>query len=169
MNKNYKHYSYFIILISVLALAFAYTLQLFDIYPCRLCIYQRYIYYGLIISSIILIFLIKKTLFKVIYYLELFIYFLLIAGISIGVFQVLIEEKIIDYESSCSTSISNISSSEELFTLIDSKDLVACDIPQIVIFHLSLSAWNVIYMIFILCVSLLIMYKRIKIKLHDRK
>ena len=169
MNKNYKSYSYFIFLISVVALAFAYTLESFDIYPCRLCIYQRYVYYGLIIASISMFFYIKKTYNKVLNYLELIVYFLLIVGISIGIFQVLIEKHIIHYESSCSTSMGSIASPEDLLTSINSKDLIACDIPQVEIFNLSLGAWNVIYMLFILCSSLLIMYKIRKNELNDRK
>lgn len=147
---------------SILAIVFAYTLELFDIYPCRLCIYQRYVYYGLMFSTISMLFVFKKRIVQTLYFLEWIIYSLLLLGICIGIFQLLIESHLIKYESSCTTSIGNITSPEELFTSIDSKDLVACDVPQIEIFNLSLSGWNVLYMLTVLCVSLLIMYKREK-------
>jgi len=152
---------------SVLALIFAYTLESFGIYPCRLCFYQRYVYYGLIILSIIMILFIQKLPNKGLYslrYIEYNIYLSFLIGISIGIFQLLIEMHLIDYNSPCTTSIGSITSPEELFTSISSKDLVPCDVPQIEILNLSLSGWNIIYMVFILCVSLLIMYKREKTK-----
>jgi disulfide bond formation protein DsbB len=89
-------------------------------------------------------------------------------GIGLGVFQVLVEKHIIKYESSCTTTIGDISSAEELFSSIQSKDLVACDVPQIEIFSLSLAGWNVLYMLFTLCLSLVIMYKKRKSLLNDR-
>jgi disulfide bond formation protein DsbB len=162
MNKNYKLYSYFISGLSVIALMFVYTLELFDIYPCRLCIYQRYVYYGLIISSISILFFISRRSEKAALFLEWIVYCLLLIGIGIGVFQLLIENHLIKYESACTTNIGNIASPEELFSSINSKDLVACDVPQIEVFNLSLSGWNVLYMISMLCVSLLIMYKKRK-------
>lgn len=148
---------------SVLALTFAYILELFDIYPCRLCLYQRYVYYGLIIMTISIISS-KNRLKKILYFIEYSIYLLLFIGISIGIFQLLIENHIINYESSCTTTVGNISSPEELFESINSKDLVACDVPQIEVLNLSLSGWNVLYMIVILYISLLIMYKKEKTK-----
>jgi disulfide bond formation protein DsbB len=149
---------------SVLALTFAYILELFDIYPCRLCLYQRYVYYGLIIMTIALILILKIQAKKILYFIEYIIHLLFLIGIGIGIFQLLIENHIINYESSCTTTVGNISSPEELFESINSKDLVACDMPQIEILNLSLSGWNVLYMIVILYISLLIMYKKEKTK-----
>ena len=155
-------YSYFILGLSILAIMFAYTLELFDIYPCRLCIYQRYVYYCLIIAALSMLLFLKKGSEQTLNFLEWIIYCLLLAGMGIGIFQLLVEKHLINYESSCTTTIGNITSPEELFLSINSKDLVACDVPQIEIFNLSLSAWSVLYMICILCVSLLIMYKKRK-------
>lgn len=81
-------------------------------------------------------------------------------GIGIGIFQVLIEEHIIEYDSSCTAKMMNINSPEELLNSINAKDLVACDMPQIKIFFVSLAGWNVIYMLFLLFISLVIRYKK---------
>ena len=162
MNKNYRKYSYFISGLSILALVFVYTLELFDIHPCRLCIYQRYVYYVLIVTAASILLCIKTGSEKALHFLEWIIYCLLLIGMGIGVFQLLIENHLIKYESACTTNIGNIASPEELFSTINSKDLVACDVPQIAVFNISLSGWNVLYMMWMLCVSLLIMYKKKK-------
>jgi len=160
MDKNYNSYSYFIIISSIAALGFAYILELFDIYPCRLCMYQRYIYYGLIFFSLSIVLANRNLSDKFKVFLEWIVYCLFMGGIGLGVFQVLIEKQLIKYESSCTTTIGDISSPQELFSSIQSKDLVACDVPQIEIFNLSLAGWNVLYMLLALCLSLVIMYKR---------
>lgn len=160
MVKNYKIYSYFVCGFSVLALAFAYGLEFFDIFPCRLCIYQRYIYYGLILFTLSILYSVDKLDEKYLQFLEWVVYCLLVIGIAIGIFQFLVEKHIIYYESSCTATVGSISSPEQLLSSINAKDLVACDVPQIEIFNLSLSGWNVLYMLMILCISLIIMYKK---------
>ena len=42
-------------------------------------------------------------------------------GIGIGIFQVLIEEHIIEYDSSCTAKMMNINSPEELLNSINAK------------------------------------------------
>ncbi len=159
MRKNYKGYACSILLLSVVALIFAYILELFNIFPCKLCIYQRYVYLGLILSTISLVIAIKKKSEKFLKFLEWTAYCLLIIGISIGIFQFLVEKHWITYESSCTANISGVSTPEEFLSSINSKDLVACDVPQIEILNLSLGGWNVLYMFGMLCISVLIMYK----------
>ena len=112
MGKNYKIYSYFICGLSILALAFAYGLELVDIFPCRLCIYQRYVYYGLILSTLGILYFVKKVNERYLQFLEWVVYCLLMVGIGIGIFQFLIEKHIIHYESSCTATVGSISSPE---------------------------------------------------------
>lgn len=153
--QKYKTLGYTLIALSVLALACAYSLEFFSLHPCKLCIYQRVVYYVLILNAIMIIVLAKKPTVRLHLLLT---YLIVMAGIGIAVFQILVEQHIIIYESSCTTKMSGIQSPEDFLSSIQSKDLVACDVPT-VIMGLSLSSWNLIYMLFVLCITILLMYK----------
>lgn len=154
---------YVILLTSAAALIIAYTLESFGLHPCKLCIYQRVVYYILIsVAMLMLCFMYKnqnKRDLKVIL-LEYIIYGLLIFSIGLGLFQVLIENHILTYESTCTTQMSNIQSPEDLMNVIQQKDLIACDIPQLKILHISLAGWNALYTVGVLSIALFVRYKR---------
>jgi disulfide bond formation protein DsbB len=159
-SKKYSLLSYIIIFSSVLALGIAYLLEFFNIYPCRLCIYQRVIYYILALVGIFILIFVKKNFIKpYIVCSEFIIYVLLIGGIGLSVFQVMIEHNLIEYESACTTSFNNIHSPEEFLSSINEKDLVACDKPQIIVYGISLAGLNCLYMLLVLFISLFMIYK----------
>lgn len=157
-----RAFSYSIIFFSVLALISAHSLEFLGILPCRLCMYQRIVYYIMVVLGTLMVLMQKKDsldiFLKVIQYLT---FFLFVIGIFIGIFQVLVEYNLVKYNSSCTASFSGVNSPEELFESINSKDLVACDKPQLFILGLSLAEWNCIYMIFMLSISLFVRYKEI--------
>jgi disulfide bond formation protein DsbB len=160
-NKQ-RAFSYSIIIFSVFALAFAYAVESFGIVPCRLCKYQRVVYYVMGTFGLLMILMINKNISE--RYLKAFefmIYGVFAVGLALGIFQVLVEHNIVKYESSCTASFSGVNSPEEFLESINSKDLVACDKPQLIVLGISLAGWNCIYMIFMLSICLFIRYKEV--------
>ena len=159
-NKKYSLFSYIIIFASVLALGIAYLLEFFGIHPCRLCIYQRIIYYILVFIGVLMLIFIKKELKKFyIVFSAIIIYVLLVAGLGLSIFQVAIEHQLIEYDSSCTASFNDVNSPEEFLLSINKKDLVACDKPQIMLYGISLAGLNCFYILLVLSISLFIIYK----------
>jgi disulfide bond formation protein DsbB len=160
-NKQ-KAFSYCIIIFSVLALIFAYAVEFFGIVPCRLCKYQRVVYYVMTAFGIFMIPMINKNISeRYLQSLEYIIYGIFAVGLGLGMFQVLVEHGIVKYESSCTASFSGVNSPEEFLESINSKDLVACDKPQLFVLGISLAGWNCIYMIFMLLICIFMRYKEI--------
>lgn len=167
MEQTKKRIAYVNLLFSTLALVFAYILELFNIKPCRLCNYQRMIYYAIIATILLLLFFCKKPSKKAaILGSEFLLYLLIVFGICLGIFQVLVENHLVEYNSSCTSTFSNVTSPEAFLSSLNAKDLVACDKPQIKVLGLSLAGWNCLYMIFMLVISFFIRYK---INLFHRK
>jgi disulfide bond formation protein DsbB len=161
MNQKLYHktFSYFTIAFSLFALVFAYSLERFGFPPCRLCLYQRIVYYLILSCGTIMLVLVHMDILKYRSFFLSIICILIISGIALSVFQVLVEYKIIKYESTCTASFDKVESPEEFMSSLNEKDLVACDKPQLVVFGISLAGWNGIYMLFMLLINLLILYK----------
>ena len=191
--RSYKLSIGSLLVLSVLAIVSAHVMEHFGILPCRLCLYQRMVYYALIMvtGTVLLTMRINIPIIRtsgetsLVYQLwEKFIhikddendypnmfdssamigivlsYALLLAGMGIAVFQVLIEQNLISYESPCTTNFGALKSPKEFLSAIYNKDLVSCDKPQMTILGISLSGWNACYTLFMCVVSSIIIRKR---------
>ncbi len=135
------------------ALIGALILEFLGFFPCRLCYYQRYSYFiifalsslGLFGISLKPIILILATLF----------------GLGLSIFQVLVERKLINYNSACTGDFSKVESPAEMLKALEEKDLVPCDAVQGYFIGLSLSEWSCIFLLIILFISLFVLYKRL--------
>jgi disulfide bond formation protein DsbB len=134
------------------ALILAYIIQFFGFPPCLLCYYQRFIYVGIIAITLLGFF--KETKF-----LPFVVNSLLIGGLMLSLFQVAIEEGWILYQSLCTSNFQSVTSSLDLLQEIYNKDLVACDKPQIKILGLSLAALNAFYLVAMLSLNYILLYK----------
>ena len=92
--------------------------------------------------------------------LEIALYLLLLIGIGLSVFQVIIEYNLYEYHSNCTQTLDNINSAEDFFNAINAKDLIACNIPALIIFGISLAGWNGLYMLGMLCIIFFMRYKK---------
>jgi disulfide bond formation protein DsbB len=145
--------------LAVLALCTAYTMEFFGILPCKLCIYQRYVYYAIFFVSFITFWI---SLFhnKNWLYYKLLLICILTVGLSLAIFQVLVEKQIIRYQSTCVyDEYNNINSIDEYYAVIEKT--VPCDIPQGSFLYLSIAEWNLIYILFIILLTIKI-YSKIK-------
>ncbi len=193
MTRTHRYKAAIVVnlILSVLALVAAYIMEYFGVLPCRLCIYQRMVYYAVIILNGAVLLLIKTNT-PMMYgtantrsgtyalwakmacintqerdypnamdanamLCMILTLFILLGGVSIAVFQLMIENNLISYDSPCTTNFFNLTSPQALLSAIRNKDLIPCDKPQMVVLGISLSGWNGIYMLFLCTVSLLIL------------
>ncbi len=138
-----KHLALAVVVISAVTLAAAYTSQYgFGLKPCNLCLYQRVPYF----FNIDLGFLAFLATFryprlaKMLLSLTVVIFF---AGAVIAGFHVGVEQKWWEGLPTCSGGILPQNASiEELRKSLTQQEIVRCDIPQFVLFGISMAGYN---------------------------
>ena len=143
---NYQPKSSFIIILilTIAPLSVAYIAEyLFNIIPCKLCIYQRvpYIIIGLL-SMANLILPLKETYSK---YSWTIIEITLIESFSLSLFHYGVEKKFFKFYSNYTNSLQT---SENFKKIITIQDYVPCDQVNFEIFGISASFLNILYAIF---------------------
>jgi len=149
----------FFVASSALALVFAYVAEyIFNFQPCILCLFERKVFFVIIIFSLFgLIFKQKKQWQNIVFFCCL-IFFVINAGLS--AYHVGVEKKIFKGPSTCSSSnLNEIQNLEELRVALIKVKAVRCDEPQFFFLTLSMAAWNFIYCAFI---SFFIIFKNPK-------
>jgi disulfide bond formation protein DsbB len=137
---------------STIALCFAYISQyFFGLEPCILCLYQRLPFFFIVfLCATSLTFFKKKSLKKSVIFLSIFF---LAINVCIAFYHIGVEKKIFLGTDSCVAS-ENISSIEELQTVLMSKKIARCDEPSFVFLGLSMAGWNFIYCITLMLIVL---------------
>jgi disulfide bond formation protein DsbB len=127
----------FVKIFSSLMLIGANLLEFFmQLNPCSLCWYQRFCW-----MIILLVSLMYKYIYKYVYtYVYLIILFLLI-GVGIGIYQILLQYKIIIESNLCKIDILAITSSSKM---------PDCSVIDYSIFKLPLSFYNIALSLFLL-------------------
>lgn len=135
---------FFLLIASIVAMVLAYIVELSGYLPCKLCYYQRYLYYAIAGVSCFAL-LIKRKLF-----IFLILFFLIIAEFSVAVFHIGVEAKVFTYDSECATEIlPNLLVEDVSAILSDKSKIVRCDEPQFIAYGLSMTVWNAIYILFV--------------------
>ena len=136
-----------IFLISFFAIGSALTAEyFFKIFPCKMCLYQRYPYYFIMIISLIFFF-IKK--FSYIWQF-LLIECALCYGFFYATWHVGIEQKILPSIPECTNSFDNTDSLIRLKNQILNQAIVACDEISWTILGLSAATINALMLLFLL-------------------
>ena len=148
-KKQFNQMKYFFVIAfcaSVLALVAVHIGDIyFDLQPCKLCVYQRWVYVA-IGTSAGLGFLLQRCRRKII---AMTILLILLEGM-IAFFHFGVEHKWVEYNSGCSTvGFNQATSTEDLKQMIMSRDLVFCDAP-VLVFGFSIAGWNLLYSVLIL-------------------
>ena len=124
MNIIKKYWVVIVLLISSLAIITALTAEyMFNILPCKICLYQRYPYYILIIISFI--YIILKTLPLTWYYWICSLFFSI--GLFFSVWHVGIEQKILPGLPGCTFTINASQSLKDLKEQILKQNIATCD------------------------------------------
>lgn len=127
----------------------------FSLYPCELCIYQRYPY-GMIIAVAGLALLISR--FRRVALMLCALLFVMDAGIAL--YHSGVELDIFEGPTTCSASGKGEQTLEELRAEILGAPLVTCKQAMAYFFGLSMAMWNVLFASFMSIVMMVIIYKR---------
>ncbi len=163
---NYVTFDKFLFILVLLSVIFSFSLQFFfGLTPCKLCLYQRYLWVVLLIFCTLNLLLHFKN-DNLIRYIPLFIIlciFLLSfyhSGIELNFFSNVI---------TCSQlSGINLQTVEELDALIRSSENNDCSFPKFFIFGLTLSNLSCIFSFILFIVSLKFFNKDL-VKNHEQK
>ena len=126
--------------IAIFALLFAFYLQYILGYePCKLCMYQRYVYILVILLSLLGFFLHKSKLIPIL----LIILFIIIT--SIGFWHLGIEQQWWAASLECSGITENIGSLKEELKNINNRPVATCDQVSPKFLNITLVQWSFIY------------------------
>lgn len=135
----------------------------FDYKPCKLCIYQRLIYFIMIILCFLSIKFIKhqkKQKISIFLLVTITFFEFLVAGYHSG-----IEAKIFSLPSGCKSnnSIDYNQTTESLAQILKDNSFASCDVPTAFFLGMSMASWNAIYSLFLL-ISIIASYSYVNFK-----
>ena len=149
-----KNWFGILIFVSFVALGSAYIAEyIFNLEPCKMCLKQRHPYYFLIIISLIFFLFKKQKKFLLFIFNEL----ALIYGLFYSLWHVGIEQKIFKGPASCSGTLSQTNSIQNLKEQITSQSVVNCSEISWVILGFSAATINSILLLFILIFNTIFM------------
>jgi disulfide bond formation protein DsbB len=158
--SNYRFFYCNLAMLSLLALVIGAVAEyFFHIKPCILCIYQRYIFIGITILSVMLAAFssFKKTLWIV-------LVLIIISGISLGTYQVGVEKHWWAGPEICSNSnpmqgLENLTNEEAIDRFTKNLDnnaiVVRCDQVNWHIFGVSATIWTTLFYVFLLILAVI--------------
>ena len=139
-----------VLTISSIAIISALTVEyLFNILPCKMCLYQRYPFYLIIFISIIYLF--SKKIPLIWYYWICALSFSF--GLFFAIWHVGIEQKILPSLQGCSNTIHNTQSIAKLQEQIINQNIVNCDEITWSIMGLSAATLNSLLLIVLLVIN----------------
>ena len=157
MIKLKNNWTFFILLISIAVISTALIAEyFFGILPCKMCIFQRYSYYALIILSIIF-FLLKKQNHKF-YYLT--VEAILIVGLFFSIWHVGIENDLINGPRGCSSAIKDINNIIDLKKHILNTPIIACDQINWTFLSISFAIYNTLLQLLLITTNSIFLIKK---------
>lgn len=148
MSINHKTINIGILLLSVVCLYAAYTMEyFFQILPCPLCVYQRFPFLIWVVAAIIGYagsFIPKKT------YIITSVFAIILASYHTGV-----ELGIFEMSSFCKPLVlinDNLSINDFRQMIYNSTQTPSCNKPAFLFLGLSLASWNLIFNIFVITI-----------------
>ena len=154
MSTLKKYWAAIVLIISSIAILSALIAEyVFDILPCKMCLYQRYPYYFIIFIS--LIYIVSKKIPLELYYWMNTLSFAI--GLFFSAWHVGIEQKILPGLSGCSSTINLAQSLTELKEQILNQNIITCDEITWTILGLSAATINSILLIFLLLINTILL------------
>ena len=152
-----KNWTFIIFVVASIAILTALIAQYnFNLLPCKMCLYQRYSYYALIIISGI--FLILKNNDNKVFYLTAEI--LIIIGLFFAIWHVAIENNIISGLEGCSFIIENINDFADLKDYISKGPIVFCNEVNWSFLGISFALYNSVLQIVLLSINTVYLFKK---------
>ena len=147
MSYFIRFWAVIVFVLSIIAISSALIAEyVFNLLPCKMCLYQRYPYY-FIISIFILFYFFRKTSSVWFYILtELAIIF----GLFYSIWHVGIEQKLLPGPYSCSESLKEVGTIEKLKEQIANQEIINCNDISWSMLGLSAATVNTILLILFL-------------------
>ena len=157
MIKLKNNWTFIILVISIAVISTALIAEYFyRILPCKMCIFQRYSYYALIILSVIFLLLKKQN--DRFYYLIAEI--ILIIGLFFSIWHVGIENNLINGPVGCSSSIKDINNIIDLKKHIINTHIIACDQINWAFLGISFAIYNTLLQLALLAANSIFLIKK---------
>jgi disulfide bond formation protein DsbB len=144
----------FLAIASISGLIFAYVSQYgFDLQPCILCLYQRKPFFAIIAVTLAsLVFFKSENSKKTAIFL---CGILLLINCAIAFYHVGVEQKIFRATEACSSeNLNNLTNLEDLKAALINAKLARCDEPEFFFLGLTMAAWNLIYCLILLTITI---------------
>ena len=156
MSYLIRYWAFIVFFLSMIAISSALIAEyIFNFLPCKMCLYQRYPYYFIIIIFIFF-YLFKKTSNLWLYILiELAIFF----GLFYSIWHIGIEQKLLPGPSSCSGILNKTSSIENLKEQIFNQAVVNCYDINWFILGLSAATVNMLLLLLFFVFNTIIIAK----------
>lgn len=156
MNLVKNNWPIVVLFLSTFSIVIALIAEhIFDILPCKMCLYQRYPYYFLIIFSFIFV-LTKKIPLRYYYWLTEVSF---AVGLFYAIWHVSIEQKILLGPSGCSNTIQQLGSLNDLKNQILNQVIISCDAVAWSIMGLSAATINSLLLILLLLFNTIFLIK----------
>ena len=156
MMRIFNNWLNILFALSMIAITSALVAEFFfDLVPCKMCLKQRHPYY-IIIFLVILSYIFRQT--KNIW-LFIFSQIALIYGLFYAVWHVGIEQKILPGPVSCSETLSQTNSIQNLKQQITNQAIVNCSEITWAVFGLSAATLNALLLLFFLIFNTIFIVK----------
>ena len=131
----------------------------FDIAPCQLCLYQRNVYEGMIVCSLVFYLLARRGVIQKFYW-----GFALQAGffssnLGLSIYQVLIEQKIVSLPHICNVATHKAQDFDAFKQSLMMRKIVPCDEITWEFYGLSFASLHVFFSLVMTCVCCLFLIR----------
>ena len=155
MKLDTKNLIIITLILSITAVVIALISQyFFNLLPCKLCLYQRYFYYLIIVIGILAL-IINKHHQK--FLITMLICYVLNALTAF--YHSLVEKKILAGPNNCGSSSKQFDNLEQLAQTIKQTPAISCANPTFLLFNLSFTNYNLIYCAIIVILMLFLIKK----------
>jgi disulfide bond formation protein DsbB len=136
---KWRSYAVISFMVSFMAICSAFIAQyFFDVQPCLICIYQRYMWGGMMIIALLFLIFSKKNSYQTVVLASLAFSICLLSN-----YQVLIEEKILPAPQACRSLVAaNLSACELIDSFQSTPNRPPCDKEPYRVFGLSFAAYG---------------------------
>ena len=152
-----RYWGLIIFFLCVIAISIALIAEyIFNILPCKMCLYQRYPYY-FIISIFIIFYLFRKTSNL---WLYIFVELAVLYGLFYSIWHVGIEQNLLTGPSSCSGKLIETSSIDNLKEQIINQTIVSCNEISWSVLGLSAATLNALLLFLFLLINTIFVFKK---------
>ena len=156
MTFAYKYWGCIIFVLSIIAISSALIAEyMFNLLPCKMCLYQRYPYYFIIIIFLFFYFLKKSSNIWLYILIEMSIFY----GLFYSIWHVGIEQKLLKGSLDCTGILKKTNSTDNLKDQIINQPIIDCGNVGWYVFGLSAATLNTVLLLFILLLNTIFITK----------